>query len=61
MTTWKPDAAEQIYLNTVLSMTIDCLQGKGTDKARTYVMNLKMLAKRLEESSLQTTTNEEKK
>ena len=42
-------------------MTIDCLQGKGTDKAGTYVMNLKMLAKRLEESSLQTTTNEEKK
>ncbi len=45
---WRPSEEENKYLQLVLSMTTDCVMGKGTDTVETYVMNLRNIAKCIE-------------
>ena len=42
--TWHPSTEEKEYLQCILSMTIDCMMGKGTDTVETYGSNLKIAA-----------------
>ncbi len=41
---WQPNKEQGKYLNTIASMTVDCLMGKGTVDRGTYTSNLKMMA-----------------
>ena len=45
---WQPSKEENKYLQLVLSMTTDCVMGKGTDTVETYAMNLRSIAKGIE-------------
>ncbi len=45
---WRPSEEENRYLQLVLSMTTDCVMGKGTDTVETYAMNLRNIAKGIE-------------
>ena len=38
---WVPTKEQKEYLLLVLSMTMDCYQGKGTDTVQGYLQNLK--------------------
>lgn len=40
---WNPTVEQQKYLDLVLSMTTDCLRGKGTDTVLTYLRNLETI------------------
>lgn len=41
---WQPNEEQRKYLNTIFSMTVDCLMGKGTVDRGTYTSNLKTMA-----------------
>ncbi len=45
---WRPSEEENRYLRLVLSMTIDCMMGKGTDTVETYTNNLRIIGEELE-------------
>lgn len=44
---WKPSKEQSRYLNLIISMSTDCLMGKGVDTQETYVTNLKMITDQL--------------
>ena len=44
MKRWKVLAKEKEYLELIISMTTDCLMGKGTDSRSAYTSNLRMIA-----------------
>jgi len=45
---WQPSKEEHKHLKLVLSMTTDCMMGKGTDTVKTYAMNLRNIAEGIE-------------
>lgn len=45
---WRPSEEENRYLQLVLSMTTDCVMGKGTDTVKAYANNLRLIAKCIE-------------
>jgi len=42
---WIPTAKERKYIELVISMSTDCLMGRGTQNADTYCLNLIMISK----------------
>jgi hypothetical protein len=46
---WQPNDEEQKYLKLIISMTTDCLMGKGTADRKAYVNNLKSICRLLDE------------
>lgn len=53
MTTWKPSEKERHYLELVMSMTTDCLMGRGVDSVETYVSNLNRITGQIFQQSVQ--------
>ena len=49
MENWEPDITEQKYVKLVMSMSMDCLLGKGTDTPKAYTQNLRMIADQIDE------------
>lgn len=49
MEIWQPDAEESKYVRLVMSMSLDCLMGKGTTTPAAYTKNLRMIADQLDE------------
>lgn len=49
MKNWEPNNKERKYLVLVMSMTTDCILGRGTVDRETYVGNLERIAKQLGE------------
>jgi hypothetical protein len=46
---WKPSVRQEEFLRTVIGMSLDCLQHKGTNNAAAYIANLRTIADILEE------------
>ena len=44
---WKPDEEEKKYIELVMSMSSDCLLGRGTSNLQTFCENLNLIAGRL--------------
>ena len=40
---WNPNHEEKKLLQLILSMTMDCILGKGTDTKETYFANIKLM------------------
>lgn len=51
---WTPTEEENKYLQTVASMTIDCIMGNGTENKETYVSNLRLFADAIEKTKQET-------
>lgn len=49
MEIWKPDEKDSEYLRLVMSMSLDCLMGKGTSTAGAYTKNLRAIADIIDE------------
>jgi len=41
---WSPTSAEHAHLECVITMTTDCLMGRGCDSVATYAANLRRIA-----------------
>ena len=46
---WKPNKIEKKHIELIVSMSIDCILGKGTDNLHTYLANLRKIADILSE------------
>ena len=52
MELWTPNKTEKKHMELIVSMSIDCILGKGTDNLDTYLTNLRQIADILSESVL---------
>jgi hypothetical protein len=52
MNDWEPDAEEEKHLRLIMSMSIDCLMGKGTRTATAYTKNLRAIADLIDECEI---------
>jgi hypothetical protein len=48
---WKPDDEQRQFLNTIASMTYDCLMGNGTVDVETYLSNLRIMCDMMEKET----------
>jgi hypothetical protein len=48
---WQPTSKQKEYLKLVISMSADCIMGKGTDTLKAYTKNLRMIADQIESHS----------
>jgi len=48
MKNWTPNEEEAKFLDTILSMSVDCKMGMGTVDRETYISNLRTMCNMLE-------------
>jgi hypothetical protein len=49
---WEPTENEKRYLQLIISMSVDCCMGRGTQDRRTYTDNLRVCANQIDEIAM---------